>query len=765
MTERFTFRGFAPPVPRSFMARATGGSPAPAPTPTPSSFVVALTGQSEIVYITNPTSPYNLVAQPSNVPSGNLLVYTQTANGAPVVTTAVTQAAATARAVNPAMSAMACALNFVLPGRVFHIAAGCVSGTGRVDLADDSTDGTDGRLWADYEAVVTAAETNAGRATDLVLEAWYRSDSPNTPNFVNAFWPFYFGSTAAGDNFTLGTVNAVTTRRVDHCLWDAQAAPASKGRGLFSRAATKWSVLTPLSDIFAYPVAPSGEANNFTAFTGAMSEPRRQVITDLAANALAQSVDVTVGPAPIITQFDVPGGSNGGPTHPTTANADGQIGFMWPFFVALCREAGMTIGEPFIESFEAASDGAWCDAIVRLPNGGNLTTLRLLESRAAISSAVPHRQQVIGFEMGRSGAYRPVFNAAETSYPAATRGTVTITDTGSGTPRRGRVRITPTVPFSFGDAVRYLAGGASAVLQTPRDIGVHADMLLETIPGMRDGSATYPFPGVAVRPLQSDTLVPVPPPAFTAAAAYFDAAGAGVGDYFLSSSISQIAGQNGLFSAWIRLDDTSWNAITRNVFEYRVGSTAVYALSTTSSGRMTLRLNNNTAADTFAFLATPGGAQFVTGQWYHVMFAWRTTGALAGSDLTIWVNGQQVRTGTFCDTLDMAGATITRFALGSTTGPVNLWRGDIGEFWSEVNLASAYDLSAQANRERFVLAGRPVDLGPAGALPTGTAPKWYYRGLGAAMNNVASPVPPSAGTIPLIGALTNPTLAPTVPQF
>lgn len=36
MTERFTFRGFGPLVPRSFMARASGSAPAPTPTPTPS---------------------------------------------------------------------------------------------------------------------------------------------------------------------------------------------------------------------------------------------------------------------------------------------------------------------------------------------------------------------------------------------------------------------------------------------------------------------------------------------------------------------------------------------------------------------------------------------------------------------------------------------------------------------------------------------------------------------------------------------------------
>jgi hypothetical protein len=736
-------------------ARFTGASGGGGP-PTQDLYVINMLGQSEMEYILSPGSFYRNIPQPSSVPTGNVVMHTldDSAPGNPVVTTVVSNATVTAGLVNPAMAAMAAALGYVLPSKTFHIADCAVSGTGRVDLGDDTTDPGDGRSWLDLTRVIDAAEASAGQPSDLVLECWYRSDSGFTPNFVNAFWPIYFGSNGAGANFTLGTTNAVISRQVDHCIWDAQAAPTAKGRGIHTRAGTTWSVLTPMSDIFPYPIAPAPEALNFTAVTSSMGEPRRQVITDLASNSIAQTAGITVGPSAVITRFNAPS-TPGGPTHPSITDPDGQVGFMWPFFVAIARKAGLTISEPVIEGFEAAPDGSWCDVIITLPNGGNLTTKRILESRAPISSLVPHRQDVIGFEVGRAGTFRPVFNTAEVSYPANTRGTVTITDTGSGSPRKGRVRITPTTPFAFGDAIRYLAGGASAVLQTPRDIGVDADMLLETIPDLRDAAATYPFPGVAVRPLQAETFVPLPAPPFTARAAYFDGASS-----YSSSSISQAAGQIGFMSRWIRLDDAVWNTPTRACFDYRIGSTIVFTLTTASSGRMNLRLNNDTASDVFSFFSAPGSAPFVPGQWYHIMVSWKTDGTLANSDLTIYVNDQQVRTGTFANTLDMAFNTLTRHAEGSNAGGTQFWRGDMGHAWTEVDLASWIDLSIAANREKFALAGQPVNLGANGELVNGTSPKWYYDGLGAGYINRGT-----AGAVPLTGALSDPTLAPTTPQY
>jgi hypothetical protein len=284
------------------------------------------------------------------------------------------------------------------------------------------------------------------------------------------------------------------------------------------------------------------------------------------------------------------------------------------------------------------------------------------------------------------------------------------------------------VPFAFGDSVRYLAGGASAVLQTPRDIGVHADMLVETIPSLRDVAATYPFPGVAVRPQQADVLVPVTPPAFTARAVYFDG-----GDYFSNEAATVPATSN------------------RRLVQLRVGTTITFEILTSSSGRLSIRLNNNTASDVLTIFADGGSTQFVTGQWYHLMIS------TAGGAMRAYVNGVLAGTLSYT-TIDQSGQNITRVGFAAQTSGTGPWLGDIGHLWLAAN--QALDLTVAANREKFALAGVPVDLGPTGALPTGTQPQFYFDGAGAAWQNLGS-----VGSVPATGAVAATFTAPTSPAY
>lgn len=115
----------------------------------------------------------------------------------------------------------------------------------------------------------------------------------------------------------------------------------------------------------------------------------------------------------------------------------------------------MTIGEPEIVGIEGPNDGSYVDLVVTLPNGGTLTTLAAIRGTTYAGTS-PHQQPVTGVELTRSGGTRrPVFRTDQTSYPATHRGTVTISDTGSGSgaARRGRVRITPTQAFGVGDVL------------------------------------------------------------------------------------------------------------------------------------------------------------------------------------------------------------------------------------------------------------------------------------------------------------------------
>jgi hypothetical protein len=487
------------------------------------------------------------------------------------------------------------------------------------------------------------------------------------------------------------------------------------------------------------PVSPTAEMANFSANSGRLTEPSRQVMIELADNALAQSVDCIVGPSAHVCKFGGPGGES----HPDTENADGQILLMWPVALALLRAAGRTINEPTIVAVEGPSDGSYADLVIDLPNGGNLTTLRTFRG-GSYSGSAPHRQAVTGIEITRSGGdRRPVYNTSETSYPVAHRGTVTIQDTGSGTPRRGRVRITPTDAFGFNDSLSYLRGQATASLQEPRDFNLYPDFLIEHIPSLYDSGALYPFEGIAVRPYQADLPVAVPAPSFVAQGALFDSS-----SNLSSTTLNVPTSNQGLVSIWFRQAGT-WGA-SRTLFSLQQGANIVLSATSASSGRMTFRLDNDTATDTFL---TPTST-FVGDTWYHVLWAWD----LANDRFQIYVNDVAINTAAYpittATSLNIAASNITRIGIAATVSNASRWNGDIGHLW--MDLESTLDLTVQANREKFALAGDPISVGSNGQTPTGSTPQWYYDGDPPAWSNLGT-----AGQANLTGAIQDSLSAPS----
>lgn len=695
-------------------------------------------GQSELEYLLNATAPYRQIPMP--VPGdGNLIVITQSGDGVAPVRTVVDATTVAAGQVNPAMAALSAFLEHVLPGQDFVIGDAAVPGTSRGMLVDDSTDltaGADGlkRFWTDFTSVIAMIEAETGQPVGHLIECWYNKEAALINNFRNAFWPHYFGAYGDGSAFTLGTTHSVTGDRIDHCLWDASAAASDKGRGVFARSKTLWHVLTPMPFLDA---PTTTEMGSFSENNARLTEPDRAVMIGLASDTLAQSAGLQVGPSAHLCRF----GGASSEIHPDTGSKDGQIMLMWPFAMALMRAAGRTVNEPVVVGIEGPTDGSYADLLVSLPNGGTLTTLSALESRAAYAGTAPHQQPVTGIEITRSGTRHPVYQTAQTGYDAAYRGTVTIqsgSEIHATHGRVGRVRVTPETPFAFGATVSYLRGQATASLLEPRDFDLYPYFLLEHVPDWHDASATYPCPGVAVRPFQEDVQVPVPAPAFTARSAYFDGA-----DALASTTLGLIPGTLGMMSVWIRNADTAWNATTgRYVYQVRVGSTNVFSLITSSSGRMQLRLHNDTATDTIAFYAGPTSATpFVINQWYHVLVGWTATGA------SIYVNGTLAGTMSFT-ALDMAGATVAQIGVGAqSTAATPRWLGEIGHLY--INLTQTLDFSVQANREKFILSGAPVNLGGNGETPTGTTPQFYCDGAAAAWNNVGT-----AGSLTVTGDLT-----------
>ncbi len=724
-----------------------GGTPTPSPTPTPTPSVVRtmLMGQSENEYVISPSGAYRTITQPTPG-NNNLILFYQGNPGVAPTRTAVNPTTVAAGQVNPAMAAASAFLAYTRPGVTFVLGDLTVAGTSRYDLADDTTNASDGRLWTDYTAVVNMQEAEFGQ-TQNVIEAWYNADAAFISTFKPAFWSFYFGSNADGSNFNLG--GTVNSREIDHCVWDGQAASTTKGRGQFTRAGTKLSVITPMPFLDAPDSAQGGtEMQNFSSNNARLSEPARATVIGLASDPLAQSVGLTVGPSAHIAKF----GGASTPTHPDTANRDGQILYMWPIALNMLRASGMTIGEPLLMPGEAtiAADGSYMDIPVSLPNGGILKTLASHRGTTYAGTS-PHQQPVTGIELTRAGEKRPVFRTDQTTYPASHRGTVTIQNTGTGTgsARRGIVRVTPTVPFTvYGDTWRYLGGQATAMLVQPRDLNLYPWFLIEHIPALFDASALYPFEGIAVRPEQADMLVPIPAPSFTGRASNFDG-----GDYFTGANFTgtnaPVAGSSGTFSMWVRNASSPWNTpSSATLFGFRTGSPTQMSMKTTGSGRMNIQLNNDTATDTLNFYANTGTTAFNPNQYYWIAGSWSPS-----TGLVIFVNGVQVGTLPYA-TLDMAGLNVTHFGLGASTAGTNPWIGDIGHFY--LNLTEFIDFTVAGNRAKFANGGQPVDLGTQGALPTGRRPEYYGDGNGAAWNNQGTA---TFGT--LTGALTASSPAPS----
>ena len=477
----------------------------------PATVVIGLMGQSQIERIINPGGTYGAIADPSGIPDPpNVTIWTDATSGGAgsPVKTVVTAAAVAAGNVNPAVANWSVFWNRVRPGTRFVLVDLAVPGTSRMALAQD--DHEDDR-WPAFETMLEAVRDD-GLEFDAIIECWQVNDGKTGKTFPEEWAPFYFGQRWGGEAFTLGGPNpdsAVNpSRDIDHCLWDITAASDVKGRGVFTRDRTKlWFTGWP-----TFSGTPTDfERLNFTtrsngsptpSFSTQLDRPARDKLFEfLEDSRVASFAGGHVGGAHI-AKMEVPPGGN----HPVTDDPDGQIFMSIGYAVAALKVAGVPVSDPVITGVTIPSGGAYADITVTLPNGGDLTTIRALESRPAPGAEPPHYQPVMGFEIRRNGddddERRPVFKTMETGYPAAYRGTVAIVDGGSGSPRRGVIRITPDVAFAEGDIIEFDRGDASGHLLAPRDMNaeIYLDQPVESVTAWRDTGATYPFPGIAVRP-------------------------------------------------------------------------------------------------------------------------------------------------------------------------------------------------------------------------------------------------------------------------
>ncbi len=690
----------------SYDARLEEVAPQLAPPPV----TAMIMGQSEPEYLLD-NSGYSLIPQP--VPGNdNLVVITQSGSLTPPVRTSVNPTTVAAGQVNVTMASLSAFLNFVRPGYKFVVGDGCVSGTSRYSLMNDQDTG---RYFSDFAAVHAVIEAEFGTVKNFI-ECWYNSDAQPVLTFKKSFWAFYFGQKSDGTLYTLGNpigegFNPAAIAH--HCLFDAFATPGTKGRGLFPFGGgdINWHMISPMPFHNA-PVSPAPEATQF--YQGQRnSEPTRAIIDGLTAEPNAQALNLKVGPSAHLCDF-------GGGIHPVLNSPDGQILMSWPFAIALLRASGMTIGEPSIVGVEGPTDGSYLDVVVDLPNGGTLTTLRLVRQQAMPAAPSPHQQQVTGFELARTGGTRPVFKTTETAYPAQFRGTVTISDPGSGSPRRGRARIVPEQPFVYGDEFGgYLKGQATAVLSDPRDVAnqLYKDMLVEHIPAFYDPAALYPFEGIAVKPYQANIPVPLPVPAFTPKSAGFN----GTTSRLSSTTLSVPAANELVAAGWLYMP--VWGS-AQSLLQTRIGTGINLNILTSSGGRLQVVLSG------VATFATPTST-FQAGRWHH--FALSVRGG-SSPRYQLCVDGGAPIGGTPVPTdvtLTMNGQNITRVGLGYNLSS-GYFPGSLGHWL--LDLQASVDLADPTVRAKFFNGKVPADLGANGELLLGRAPQFYLSG-GAGMTN------------------------------
>ncbi len=691
--------------------------------------VLGFLGQSELTYFHALGDTYNPLPYPP-LSDENLTVLLQADDTGFVTSTRVTTADKTT--VNMGLVAMANALYHAGAARKFMVIDLNQPGTSRGELMDDSDTERQFSHLTDLLAVVRSGGSDVG----LVVENWYNADAAAIPNIGPIFAPWYFGQRWNGETFALGSTNPDNgiepTLTYDHCLWDIEAPADQLGRGVFARDRTKLAMVGPMP-FHDTPEEPASEWENYTGAGTRLIEPARAVIDAFTTDPRVQTFCVGYGPSTHLCNFD-------GSIHPAPSDPYGSAQFALSHTPPVLNWIGQSVGEPSIEAIEVATDGTFADVVIDLPNGGVLTTLRIMDALPDPQVEPPHYQEVVGFEITRAGGQRrPVFKLSATEYPSAHRGTVTIADQGSGEPRKAKLRITPEEPFGTGDQISYLLGQAAANLLKPRDVDaqLHLNMLLENVPTLYDATSDHPLRGIPVKP-HAETPAIILPSTFQARAAHFDGA-----TNYASASINQPAGNSGLMSFWFRNRDSAWNAKTSTrICQFRVASQIVLEIRVTSSGRMTFQLNQTGSGDdTF----TPPADTFALNKWHHVAWSWDQVAAR----FQLCVDGFMLDTGAYDwgdGDVQMAGANLTRIGIGGNVSTANQVIGDIGHFWLDLN--QSMDLSDPANLSKFLSNDLPVDLGATGELPLGSTPHYYYDGDGPAWTNLGT-----GGNVPINGAL------------
>lgn len=133
-----------------------------------------------------------------------------------------------------------------------------------------------------------------------------------------------------------------------------------------------------------------------------------------------------------------------------------------------------------------------------------------------------------------------------------------------------------------------------------------------------------------------------------------------------------------------------------------------------------------------------GGSSITSGSgWHNILLAYDVNAAVGAKTIYLYIDNVAPSLTVLRDQgiafQNNWGTLINRLAFASQYAPVSSgMNGCIAEAWIAPGVL--IDFSNSANRAKFILAGKPVDPGPTGALPTGTAPLIYFKSPAASVN-------------------------------
>ena len=226
-----------------------------------------------------------------------------------------------------------------------------------------------------------------------------------------------------------------------------------------------------------------------------------------------------------------------------------------------------------------------------------------------------------------------------------------------------------------------------------------------------NGAPTYT---VGPRPMRAPTYTNVPATG-TVALGDFNGTSDRLGR--TSDLVGDADSKVGIFSVWLRLDGGDGVALPL----LGNGSDRIY-IERTVGNQFRMRMRNS--AGTLILSRNSLEPHTASGIWENLLLSWDLEGADSAKQ-HMYVNDlSEIAPGSPTD--DAIDYTQATWGIAGNAAGTLFFNGAIDELY--FNTTAYFDFSVEANRRRFISStGYPVNLGPSGYKPTGTAPIVYLR--------------------------------------